>query len=88
MPKEFRIFPTHMEIHPYKKGEYPGLEKMCSTSFDMTTHSRKPIGFVIEDDTLFVPRGVSINYITNVTNALPTMYNKFTLPEPRKMSEQ
>lgn len=88
MPKEFRIFPTHMEIHPYKKGEYPGLEKMCSTAFDLTTHSRKPIGFVIEDDTLFVPRGVSINYITNVTNALPTMYNKFTLPEPRKMSEQ
>ena len=74
--KSLRVFETHIEIYPYKLGEYPKLEMMCSTKYDSATHRRYPIGYYYdkENKTLYIPRGVSTNLLYQLTGAYPMYY--------------
>ena len=73
--KVLRAFPTRIEIEPYVKGEYPDIEKMCSSDYDPATHKRDPIGFMIVGKKLILPRGISLQFLRQRTGAIPTMYH-------------
>ena len=57
--KVIRIFNTHIEVSPYKRGDSERIEKMMST-WDSGTYKFNNIGFMIDDDVLYLPRGVDI----------------------------
>lgn len=73
-----RVYPTHIEVQPYKSGQLPSLEKICSSDWDSVRHRRDPIGYHIDDktDTLYIPRGVNVNYLSEVFQTVPTFYKK------------
>lgn len=61
-----RVFHSHIEVTPYKKGDCPQLEKMYSKweSYGNPNygkgkigHKLIPVAFYIQDDTLYLPRG-------------------------------
>lgn len=56
--KIIRVFHSHIEISPYKKGENKYIEKYLS-SINYKTHITTMKCFHIEGDTLYVPRGIS-----------------------------
>lgn len=64
----FDIYNTHMELYPYKKDDYPVIEKMY-TATDKFTGSEFPCGYLIEDGKLFLPRGTHISKIEMITDA-------------------
>ena len=74
--KALRVYETRIEIYPYYIGEYPELERVCSTKYDSVRHKVEPLGFHYdkETQTLTVPRGVSINWLNQLTGAYPTYY--------------
>lgn len=75
--KALRIYETRIEIFPYRLGEYPELERICSTAWDKAKHTRHPIGFHYEKDTktLIIPRGINITWLSQITGTTPTYYN-------------
>lgn len=52
------VYHTHIEVSPYRLGDAPGLEKMLSI-WDPVYRHRVPVAFFIEEDTLYLPRGIS-----------------------------
>ena len=62
------IYNTHMELYPYKKDDYPVIEKMY-TATDKFTGNDFPCGYMIEDGKLFLPRGTHIAKIEMITGA-------------------
>ena len=87
-----RVLFSHVEIYPYKQGDQPRLEKMFSR-YDTITHRYIPIGYYIEDEILYLPRGVNITLLQKLFNSIPSFvhecdkYEKFDshpiLLEPR-----
>lgn len=75
MEKILRVYATHTEILPYEEGDYPELEDMCSTDSDPGTHKKNPIGFSIEDGVLYIPRGIPIQTLVQMTGTVPSMYS-------------
>ena len=75
--KALRVYETRIEIYPYRIGEYPELERICSTRYDSVTHKREKIGFHYEKETqtLTIPRGVSVTWLSQLTGAFPTYYH-------------
>lgn len=71
--KTLRVYPTKIEISPYHAGDYPDVERLCSTEYYRNLHKRIPIGFLVEDNTLYVPRGMNLQYLSNKTGSIPTM---------------
>ena len=69
------IYSTHIEVFPYMKNDAPKIEKMLS-KWDDVTHQYIPIGYYIENNILYLPRGISLNLLANVFNATP---NKMTI---------
>lgn len=65
-------FHTHTEISPYKKGMCQELETFLSI-WDKSRHRYIPIGFMIEGNTMYVPRAVNLQFIMQKfgINALP-----------------
>lgn len=74
--KALRVYETRIEIFPYYIGEYPELEILCSTKYDSVRHKRDALGFHYEQETktLTIPRGVSVNWLHQLTDAFPTYY--------------
>ena len=62
--KKADIYNTHIEVYPYDIGEYDDLEKSLS-KWDQTYFRRVPIAYYIEDETLYIPRGVGTMEIEN-----------------------
>ena len=65
-----RIYSTHIEVFPYMKNDSPKVEKMFS-KWDDVTHQYIPIGYYIENNILYLPRGTSLNLLANEFNATP-----------------
>lgn len=73
--KILRVYPTRIEIEPYKAGEWEGIEKLCSRDYDPTTHTREPIGFSIEDDILTIHRGNNVMRLSQLAGTKPVFIN-------------
>ena len=75
--KALRVYETRIEIYPYRIGEYPELERICSTRYESVTHKREKIGcqYEKETQTLTSPRGVSVTWLSQLTGAFPTYYH-------------
>lgn len=57
--KVIRVCHTHIEISPYTKGENERIERMLSVWLDAEFRF-DPMGYFIDNDTLYVPRGFNI----------------------------
>lgn len=68
---EVRVFHTHIEVYPYVKGDCPEIEKMMSI-YNPTTHARSGIGYFIQNDILYLPRGVSTTLLGEKFRTVPT----------------
>jgi len=90
---KLEIFNTHVELSPYVKGELPKLEEMY-TAFDRYSLKEYPCGYMIEDGTLYLPRGTPISKLEMWTGAQAVVHPKsdpstkmcrkhFPLREPR-----
>ena len=76
---DVRVFHTHIEVYPYTKGDCPEIEYMLS-KYDNTRHTRIPMGYYIEDDILYLPRGINISLLEKFFNTMPipiTRYDPF-----------
>lgn len=73
---EIRVFHSHIEITPYKKGDCENLERMLS-KWDAPTFSRIPIGYHIEDETLYIPRGISTALLEGWFHSTPIPIFKY-----------
>lgn len=62
MEKNIRIYHTHIEVFPYMQGENEKLERMLSIWID-AEFKFDPIGYVVYNDTLYVPRGFDVHYL-------------------------
>ena len=69
------VYNTHMELYPYKKDDYPVIEKMY-TATDKFTGNEFPCGYMIEDGKMFLPRGTPISKIEMITNAKAKYINE------------
>lgn len=61
----FEIFNTHMEISPYEYGDFPIIESKF-TAFDKMKQETYPCGYIIENSTLYLPRGAPVEFIESV----------------------
>ena len=61
------VFYTHIEVYPYKLGDVPRIEKIFS-KYDTVTHKYIPIGYYIENDILYLPRGANIVLLQKIFN--------------------
>lgn len=68
--KTVRLYRTHIEIYPYREGECPSLENMLSI-WNTHTFTREKIAYMILGDTMYVPRGVSPNFLEKMFGAEP-----------------
>ncbi len=81
------VYNTHIEIYPYHLGDSYKLEKMLS-KFDYVTHKWIPVAYYIEDNTLYIPRGVPTTMLYNIFNINPELsslsnkYKQFDVGEP------
>lgn len=59
------VYPSHIEVYPYTKGDNFPLEKSLSV-WIYNMHRYKPMAYMIEDKTLYLPRGVSVPLLENL----------------------
>ena len=69
---EIRVFHSHIEVYPYKQGDMFPLEKILS-KFDTITHRYIPIGYFIQNNILYLPRGISLSMLQGMFNNIPTI---------------
>lgn len=80
MKRQIRVFQTHIEVYPYEEGDAESVEKDMSL---YENYSYDPVGYYIENDTLYLPRGCSIGFLESVfkTKAIlmrdPDPYDSF-----------
>ena len=87
MEKRIDVFHTHIEVSPYKKGEFFELEKALSRWKQITKKHGKyePVAYLIEDDILYIPKGVNIEILENFFNCKATM--NYNANKEQKMSK-
>ena len=85
MGKKILVYNTHIEISPYYKGECEKLEKSMSI-YDRVCHCYRPIGYYIQGDTLYLPRGYNLSKLEFYFNEIPSIqhdhddYDRFENP--------
>lgn len=72
--KKINVFHTHIEISPYKKGEYFDLEKTLSVWNQVSPKYGKyePLLYFIENDTIYIPKGVNTDVLERHFNCKVT----------------
>ena len=68
--KTIRVYNTHIEIFPYHLGECTPLEERLSY-YDAVYHRRVYLGLYIEDDVLYIPKGINIAMLQSFFGTLP-----------------
>lgn len=63
-----RVFNSHIEVYPYTKGDKPRIEKMVS-KYDPVTHKYVPLCMHIENDILYLPRGLNLESLQREFNS-------------------
>lgn len=82
------VFHTHIEVSPYKKGDFFELEKAMSRWRQVSKKHGKyePMTYFIDGDTLYIPKGINIELLENRFGVLATMHRE---PTPsQKMSRK
>ena len=72
---DVRVYHTHIEVTPYEKGDCPQIEKLMS-KYDTVTHKSVPIAYYIEDNTLYLPRGISITLLEKYFGGIPAVVSQ------------
>lgn len=67
---------THIEISPYHEGDCGTIERMLSR-YDYVCHKWIRIGYYIHNNTLYIPRGVSLNLLYKLFNSSPQLSERF-----------
>ena len=75
---DVRVYHTHIEVYPYTKGDCPEIENMMS-KYDAVKHKRIPVAYYIEDDTLYLPRGMSVTLLEKYFGGIPAVVSQ---PDP------
>ena len=73
---EIRVFHTHIEVYPYEAGDCPEIEKMMS-KYDTVTHKRITIGYYIQNNILYLPRGINTSLLEKWFNNVPVPVSKY-----------
>lgn len=77
---EIRVYHTHIEVYPYKEGDCPEIEKSLSKKVYVNKHSNyyvwKPVCFFINNDTLYLPRGINSSLLEHYFRNTPIMVSK------------
>ena len=69
---ELNVYNTHIEILPYKKDSYPNIENQYTIT-DSRTGNKKVLGYIIDNNILYLPRGTSISYLERILE-VPAKY--------------
>lgn len=86
MVKQIRVFQTHIEVHPYKKGEWTDLERFYSTYQRRGERGfYKPFCYTIERGTLYLPKGTRVSTLETGFGVEAT-YEKAKHSKIKKMS--
>lgn len=86
MVREIRVFQTHIEVHPYKKGEWKDLENFYSTYQRRGNRGfYKPFCYSIERGTLYLPKGTKVSTL-EAGFGVEATYEKAKHSKVRKMS--
>lgn len=72
MTETFFVNHTSMIIPNYQLGDCEKLEGLLSV-WDGVTFSFKPIGYHYEDNTLYIPRALDVNYVGKLLNRRPVI---------------
>lgn len=86
--KSIRVYHTHIEVSPYKKGEIFSIEKNFSV-WNKVAHRYDSGVYLIMDDTLYLPRGMNIMTLETIFNTKATMvydHDPFTRFNPVEMT--
>lgn len=72
---EIRVFHTHIEVYPYHMGDNFNFEKSLSKWVEKTSKygCYEPVGFYVENDILYLPRGINLSQLASLFRATPTM---------------
>ena len=73
---EIRVFHTHIEVYPYEAGDCPDIERMMS-KYDTVTHKRIPICYFIQNNILYLPRGINVSILENFFKSTPVPVSKY-----------
>ena len=69
------VFNTHIEIYPYYMGDCDRIEKSLSY-YDEVYHKNVPIGYYLNNDRLYIPRGVNLMMLQNLLGVIPNISNR------------
>lgn len=75
MKRRITAFNTHIEVYPYERGENQSIENTFSV-YDRLYYKWTPIAFTVENDTLYLPRGVNLNLLENIFGSTPIISKK------------
>ena len=78
MMPSITVFNTHIEIYPYHKGDNFALEKSLS-KWNKTTHRYIPLAYYIQNDTLYLPRGINLSVLQSTFNVIPAYDKNHTI---------
>ena len=66
------VYHTHIEVYPYKQGDYPIIEAMY-TAQDHHTGLPVPCGYLIDNGKLYLPRGTPVSKLEHLLE-IPATY--------------
>lgn len=72
-----RVFHSHIEVYPYQLGDKPKLEKFLS-KWVASRYEWDPIGFYINVDILYLPRGVNLSYLQEIFHSEPIIMSEYS----------
>ena len=75
---EIKVYQSHIEVYPYEQGDCPALEKMLSKRVKVTARYFEivPVAFYIENDTLYLPRGINSSLLEGYFHTPPIPVTK------------
>lgn len=78
---EIRVFHSHIEVYPYNEGDCPQIEKMLSKYIRVGNNNNygkyEPMAFYVENNILYLPRGINASLLEKYFNATPVPVAKY-----------
>lgn len=83
---DIRVYHTHIEVFPYSLGDCPQIEWKLSKKDPVTKQSEK-IGFFVDNNVLYLPRGINGSLLERYFNSMPIVDYKYDEYERIKKGE-
>ena len=71
-----RVYSTHIKIFPYRLGDCIRIERILS-KYDRVRFIMVPIGYYIDNNTLYLPRGISLSLLQNLFSRQPVIMDEY-----------